>query len=203
MSCIIFSPVAKRHAAATPSKKQRTHQRIVKSAAEALRRDGFDALSVGRVMKDAGLTHGGFYAHFRSREALLRAAFDSAIEDSLAALQAPEAAGAEGSGLRGLVQRYLSDAHVKHPEAGCALAAVGAESRRQSKSLRKLTTLNAERMLTLIEAKLAPPAETRRERALVTLSALVGALAISRATSDAALSRELRDAVARALLEPS
>ena len=182
-----------------PTKKERTHERIVKSAAEALRKNGFDALSVGEVMKDAGLTHGGFYAHFPSREALLREALETATEDGLASLRA-NIGGDTAGGLAELVQSYLSDAHVQHPEVGCALAALGSEARRQPKALRKVATAGTERMLALIESRLPPPDRTRRERAMVVLSALVGALVLSRASSDADLSRSLRDAVSRAVV---
>jgi AcrR family transcriptional regulator len=190
---------ATRRVPAPPSKKQRTHERIVKSAAHALRKDGFDAVSVGRVMKDAGLTHGGFYAHFSSREALLRAALDSASADGLAALASTPRRDSGESSLAALVHQYLSDAHVKHPESGCALAAVGTETRRQSQATRKIATRRAREMLALIESRLESPSDGS-ERALLTLSALVGALVIARASSDPDLSRNIREAVTRALL---
>lgn len=183
-----------------PSKKEQTRERILKSAGKALRQGGFDAVSVGKVMKDAGLTHGGFYAHFPSREALLEAALDRASADGLAVLESAACERQSGSALAGLVRQYLSDSHVQHPEAGCALAAVGSETRRQSKATRKIATARVEQMLSLIEASLGPPAETRRERALSTLSALVGALVVARAVSEPRLSRELREAVTRSLV---
>ncbi|MEI9952337.1 MAG: TetR/AcrR family transcriptional regulator [Pseudomonadota bacterium] len=182
------------------TKKQRTHERIVKSAARALRKQGFDALSVGQVMKDAGLTHGGFYAHFASREALLVEALDSASADGLASLQSAGSGGSRPNALEPLVAQYLSDAHVKHPEAGCALAALGSETRRQSRAVRNVGTERIKQMLALIESRLDQSGAGGKEQAMLVMSALVGALVIGRASSDSQLSRELRDAVARSVL---
>lgn len=172
----------------------------MKSAARALRKQGFEAVSVGQVMKDAGLTHGGFYAHFASREALLVEALDSASADGLASLQSGGGAELRGNAFEQLVAQYLSDAHLKHPETGCALAAVGCETRRQSRAVRNAATERIKQMLALIEARLCQSGDEGKERAMLVMSALVGALVIGRASNDSELSRQLRDAVARSVL---
>src|SRR5262245_62175702 len=102
----------------TGTKKERTHERIVRSAARALRRDGFDGVGVAEVMQDAGLTHGGFYAHFPSREALLVEALDSAAAESAALFDEAASQGDKAEGLKLVLERYLSDEHAQAKETG-------------------------------------------------------------------------------------
>jgi TetR/AcrR family transcriptional repressor of nem operon len=191
----------------TPStKKERTRERIVQTAARALRRVGFDGVGVADVMKEAGLTHGGFYAHFPSREALLVEALDAAAAESLASLTSPD--GAEGSAesaegksdrLATWIDRYLSDEHADHPEAGCTLATLGAETCRQSNPVRAVATRRLTQFLKLLEAQLPGTAAERRERAQTLLATLVGAMLLSRLVPDVALGRSFRKS-ARKLL---
>ena len=102
-----------------PSRKEVTHERIVATAARAIRRGGFHGVGVADIMKEAGLTHGGFYAHFSSRNALLAEALERAGQDSAArvtqGIAARQARGA--SPLRALVEGYLSDRHLGELEA--------------------------------------------------------------------------------------
>src|SRR5262249_17796022 len=124
--------------ARTPgSTKAETHERIVKTAARAIREQGYDGASVADVMKQAGLTHGGVYAHFESRDAMLEEAVDCAAGDGRARLIAASEKAEPGRGLEAIVGSYLSDRHVEHPETGCSLAALGSETRRQSPALRR------------------------------------------------------------------
>src|SRR5258707_15854194 len=92
--------------------------RIVEAASRALRRDGIDAVSIPKLMKLVGLTHGGFYVHFRDRDQLVAEAVAHSAMDSAFSNDAPAA---EAFG------RYLSQAHVRHPEFGCVIAALGVE----------------------------------------------------------------------------
>jgi AcrR family transcriptional regulator len=176
----------------TTRKKAETHERIVENAARAIRRDGYDGVSVADIMKEAGLTHGGFYAHFASRDALVLEALEKASAESLASLTK------DGADLEHVVERYLADAHVKHPEAGCALAALGSETRRQPAGVRALTTRQVRSLTTLIEGSLpkGKDEDARRDEARVVLSALVGALVIARAVDSAETSAAVRRAVA-------
>src|SRR3954468_1123344 len=117
----------------TPTRKQLTHDRIVETAARALRGSGFYGVGVADVMRQAGLTHGGFYAHFPSRDVLLAEALDRARQDSQARLKRSIAKG-EARGLspfRSLVESYLSERHLKEPESGCPVAALASEMPRQ------------------------------------------------------------------------
>ena len=88
-------------------------------------------------MKEAGLTHGGFYAHFESRDALLAAAADQAGAESIETLTRAIAAAKPGQELMALVDAYLSDRHVAAPEQGCAIAAAGSEVPRQQAEVRR------------------------------------------------------------------
>src|ERR1043165_9470835 len=108
----------------TPSRKEVTHERIVSAAARATRRSGYDGTGVADIMKEVGLTHGGFYAHFASREAMLAEAADRAGSESVAALT-QIAATAPKDAIRAMVRAYLSKEHVEGVETGCPVAALG------------------------------------------------------------------------------
>jgi TetR/AcrR family transcriptional regulator, transcriptional repressor for nem operon len=184
--------------ARTPgSTKAETHERIVKTAARAIRERGYDGASVADVMKQAGLTHGGFYAHFGSREAMLEEALDCAAAESRARLTSVAERAEPGHELEALIVSYLSDRHVEHPESGCSLAALGSETARQAPALRKIATRQVNGLAELLAAQLPGDAADNRERALAMLSAMVGAIALSRVVDDPALSRALREAVLR------
>jgi TetR/AcrR family transcriptional repressor of nem operon len=179
------------------SKKSETHERILRTAAAAIRRHGYDGVSVADIMKEAGLTHGGFYAHFDSREAMLTEALDRAGAESLEIM----ARGVEGGGpsrdrFEVLVANYLSDAHVANPEKGCTLAALGSETQRQSPAVRRAATRRIKDSVDLIEREM-PARGERHEEALAVLSSVVGALTLARMTEDQALSRAIRKAAAK------
>src|SRR5215204_4512265 len=96
-----------------PSRKEATHERIVKTAARAIRRSGYGGAGVAEIMKEAGLTHGGFYAHFDSREAMLAEAADRAGAESVAMLERIAAAAAPEKALETLIGAYLSSEHLE------------------------------------------------------------------------------------------
>lgn len=179
-------------------KKAETHERIVRAAARAVRQHGYAGVSVADVMKDAGLTHGGFYAHFASREAMLAEALECAGQESLATLGKATAKAVPAEALEAFVAAYLSDGHVDHAEAGCALAALGSETRRQPAELRHGATRRVKEMADLIARQLPdwPQAEGRAD-ALGVMSSLVGAVVIARIVDDPAVSAAVREAAAR------
>src|SRR4029450_4953379 len=115
--------------AATRS-KEATHDRIVESAARAIRRSGYNGTGVADIMKDAGLTHGGFSAPFPSREAMLAEAADRAGSESVAMMERIAATSPPQRALQAMMQAYLSKAHVEGIETGCATAGLGAEEPR-------------------------------------------------------------------------
>src|SRR5262245_32732581 len=117
--------------------KSRTRRKIVAAASTAFRADGIEHVRVEDVMARAGLTHGGFYAHFDSKADLLREALDYAAEQTLEALTKPLADVPSEDRWRTAIDSYLSPAHVAHPEVGCPLASLGAEVARADSTTRK------------------------------------------------------------------
>ena len=181
--------------------KADSHDRIVGAAAKAIRREGYAGTSVAEVMKDAGLTHGGFYAHFPSREAMLAEALDRAGAESLESLfgAASVRAAAENlEPLEAIVDVYLSDQHAAAVAAGCTIAALGSETRRQSPAIKKVATRRLKEFAKLLEKQTA--STPHAPEPLAALSALVGALVISRIVDEPALAKHVREAAARLVL---
>src|SRR5215213_7927697 len=123
-----------------PSRKEATHERIVEAAARAIRRSGYGGTGVADIMKDAGLTHGGFYAHFASREALLAEAADRAGAETLALIGRIVATTPPEQVLRKMLEAYLSKEHAEGMETGCAVAALCSEMPRQAAEVRRAAT---------------------------------------------------------------
>lgn len=170
--------------ARTPnSRKADTHEHILDVAARALRRDGYAGVRVADVMQEAGLTHGGFYAHFPSRDALLVEAIGRAGRDSAAAVaRAAEARQAKGaSPFRSLIEAYLSDRHLASPETGCPVAALGSDMPRQSLAVREASAMRVERLIEAVRDRL--PGATRATAAVVA-GTMVGTLQLARALGD-------------------
>ena len=178
------------------SKKELTHERIVEVASRAIRRSGYDGTGVADIMKEAGLTHGGFYAHFDSREAMLAEAADRAGADSIALLARVAASVPPEKALHTLIKAYLSPAHPV--ETGCPLAALGSEMPRQAPEVRRAATRRTKEMIDLV-ARQSPEwgQPGAHERSLVTVATLVGAMVLARAVDDPQLS----DAMRRAALD--
>jgi len=186
---------------ATPSRKELTHDRIVETAARVLRDSGFHGVGVADIMKRSGLTHGGFYAHFPSREALLAEALERAGQDSRARLQrsiaAAQAKGA--SPFRGLVENYLSDRHLKSPDSGCPVAALASELPRQSGDVREAAAQRVQSLIANVGTTLAEGQAP--EVAGLVASQLVGALQIARTLGDNARGRRHLAAARQFLLD--
>ena len=181
--------------------KEATHERIVSVAARAIRRNGYHGTGVADIMKEAGLTHGGFYAHFESREAMLAEAAMQACTQSVATVAGAVAGEPASQAMATVLKAYLSRQHVESVETGCPLAALGSETSRQSPEVRRVSTRHIKEMVDLI-ARQSPQwgqPETH-EQALVTLSTMVGALVLARAVDDVALSDSLREAALKHLL---
>jgi AcrR family transcriptional regulator len=180
---------------AAPSRKEATHQRIVRAAARAIRRSGYDGTGVADVMKDVGLTHGGFYAHFASREAMLAEAADQAGAESVATLTQVAAEAAPHDALQSLIQVYLSKQHVEDAEGGCPVAALGSEMPRQASKVRRAATRRIKEVIDVVARHSSHQGERGvYERALVTVATMVGALVLARAVDDPKLSEALRAA---------
>ncbi len=182
--------------------KLETHARIVKKASVRIREKGAHGIGVADLMKDAGLTHGGFYAHFDSREALVIEAFAYAMDRSterwrkLAETIPPE------KRMATIVETYLTPLHRDDPGHGCAVTALGAEIARESPKTRKAFAVKLEQMVDMLaEQILEVPRKTARKQALATLSTMVGALVLSRIAGSGELSDDILDAGRAAALD--
>jgi AcrR family transcriptional regulator len=183
-----------------PRRKEATHERIVEAAARAIRRSGYSGTGVAEIMKDAGLTHGGFYAHFASREAMLAEAADRAGAEGVAAVARAAAAAPPKRALRAMLEAYLSKEHVEGVETGCAVAALGSEMPRQAPAVRRAATRRIKEMIDLV-ARESPDwgQPGAHEHALVTVATAVGALLLARAVDDPRLSDAVREAALKHL----
>ena len=175
--------------------KQATHERIVQAAARAIRRSGYGGTGVADIMKDAGLTHGGFYAHFASREAMLAEAADCAAAEGLAAVARIAAASPPRQALQAMIRAYLSKTHVDAVETGCGVAALCSETARQAPPVRRAATRRIKEMIDLVGRQSPDWGQpSAHEHALVTVATMVGALVLARAVDDSRLSDALRAA---------
>lgn len=183
-----------------PSRKEATHERIVDAAARAIRRSGYAGTGVADIMKDAGLTHGGFYAHFDSRETMLAEAADRAGAEGVDTLERIAAAAPPQQALQALLRAYLSRAHVEDAETGCPVAALGSEMSRQAPEVRRAATRRIKEMIDLV-ARQSPDwgQPDAHERALATVATMVGALLLARAVDERTLSDALRKAALKHL----
>ncbi len=180
---------------ATQSRKEVTHERIVEVAARAIRRSGYDGTGVADIMKEAGLTHGGFYAHFASREALLAEAADRARAEALGWTAQVVEAAPKGLGLQSLMQAYLSDEHLTGAERGCALSALGSEMHRQVPEVRHVATRHIQELIDLVASQIPEGGErSAHDEAMVRISAMVGTMMLARAVDDPALAKAMREA---------
>jgi AcrR family transcriptional regulator len=180
--------------------KEATHDRIVAAAARAIRRSGYDGTGVADIMKDAGLTHGGFYAHFPSREAMLAEAADRAGRESVAMMERIAASAPPQQALPAMMRAYLSKEHVEGVETGCATAALGSEMPRQAPAVRRAATRRIKETIDLVARQLPDWGQpSAHERALVTIATMVGALVLARAVDDSKLSDALRKAALKHL----
>jgi TetR/AcrR family transcriptional regulator, transcriptional repressor for nem operon len=181
--------------------KEVTHERIVETAARAIRRSGYNGTSVADIMKEAGLTHGGFYAHFPSREAMLAEAADRAGAESVAMSTRVAATAPPEQALQALARAYLSKEHVKNVEMGCPIAALGSEMPRQAPEVRRAATRRIKEMIDVVARQLPDWGQpAAHEHALVTVAASVGALLLARAVDDPKLSDALLEATLKHLI---
>jgi TetR/AcrR family transcriptional repressor of nem operon len=191
---------SRKHNARTAA-KQASHERIVSAAARAIRRSGFDGTGVADIMKEAGLTHGAFYAHFPSREAMLEEAANRACAEAAAAAANVVASVPPGQALASMIHAYLSDENLAQIELGCPLAALGSEAPRQAPEVRRVTTRYVKEMVDLLARQLPDWGQPRaHERALVTVATMVGSLLLARAVDEPALSDALRQAARKHLV---
>lgn len=173
-------------------RKEATHERIVEVAARAIRRSGYGGTGVADIMKEAGLTHGGFYAHFESRDALLAEAGDRAGAESVALAARIAAAAPPGQALQAMMRAYLSQEHIAAIETGCPVSALGSEMPRQAPEVRHVATVHIKEMIDLFARQMPDWGQPRaHERAMALVCAMVGTTMIARAVDDPKLSQAL------------
>lgn len=181
--------------------KEETHQRIVSVAAKAIRRSGYGGTGVVDIMKNAGLTHGGFYAHFESRDAMLAEAARHACAETSAAIAEVLSTAPQDMAFETLLRVYLSEEHVAQTDTGCPLAALGSETSRQGPEVRRVITRYTKEMVDLAARQFPDWGQpVAHERAMATVATMVGALLLAKAVDDPVLSAELRDAALKHLL---
>jgi TetR/AcrR family transcriptional repressor of nem operon len=168
--------------------KDVTRQRIIEAASGQFRAHGVAAAGLAGIMTEAGLTNGAFYAHFDSKEDLLRAVLDDALDRREQTLRA--AADSE-AGLETLIRGYLSPRHRDDPARGCPTAAMVAEIARHPNKTRDAFTAKIAEFIALIAAQIGGPAAARRRNAIAVYGMMVGTLQLARAVNDRRLSDEI------------
>jgi TetR/AcrR family transcriptional regulator, transcriptional repressor for nem operon len=163
-----------------------TRRRIVQAAAAKFRQNGIGGTGLSDLMAAAGLTHGGFYRHFDSKDQIVAEACAAAAESAMAkffSTKSPQ------SGLKARVSKYLSPAHRDDPSAGCPLAALGSEMARADETIRAAATQSFLELVDIIAAEFGKTRpDVAKRRALVAASTMIGALTMSRIVTDSQLS---------------
>jgi TetR/AcrR family transcriptional repressor of nem operon len=174
--------------------KEAMRARIVEAASHALRKDGLSGVSIPALMKQVGLTHGGFYVHFADRDELVAEAVLAA------AAQTGQGVMSEGSAdLEAMLRRYVSKGHVDHPEDGCVLAALGTDAFRQKAPVRRAFAQAARGFLQYVEKKLHPNSGGKKEgakaapsdEALELATRMIGAVVLARLVADDELAERI------------
>lgn len=184
--------------------KLETHARIVKKASVRLRERGAHGIGVADLMKDAGLTHGGFYAHFDSREALVIEAFAYAMDRSTDRWRHMAGQTPPDGRLASIVDAYLSPQHRDNPGHGCAVPALGAEIARESLKTRKAFATKLEQMIGMLSEQIVDAApKVARKRAMASLATMMGTLVLARIAGSGEFSEEILAAGREAVLGSS
>jgi TetR/AcrR family transcriptional repressor of nem operon len=181
--------------------KLETHARIVKKASVRLREKGAHGIGVADLMKEAGLTHGGFYAHFDSREALVvEASADTMDRSTERWRRLAEQLPAEKR-LAAIVDGYLTAAHRDDPGHGCAVSALGAEIARESPKTRKVFAVKLEQMIDVVAEQIPDvPRKAARKQAMAAIATMMGTLVMARIAGNGEVSDEILGAGREAVL---
>jgi TetR/AcrR family transcriptional regulator, transcriptional repressor for nem operon len=181
--------------------KKETHARIVKKASVRLREKGAHGIGVADLMKEAGLTHGGFYAHFDSREALVIEAFAYAMDRSAEHWRKIAEGTPPEKRLATIVESYLTPVHRDDPGHGCAVPTLAAEIARESPRTRKVFAAKLEQMIERIAAQIPDGSrKAARKQAMATLATMMGTLVLARVAGTGEFSDEILGAGREAVL---
>lgn len=179
-------------------------QTVIEVAGQLFRKHGFDGIGVAEIMKEAGLTHGGFYGNFASKDDLANQVCAAVFGDAkmrwdqrLTEARAPQDA------LAGLLDAYLTTKHRDGPQRGCPVPSLAADvARSENPKLKRTFTRGVKALLESLTGMFGHTKARSRENAIATLSGMVGALVLSRAVDDETLSREILSITRAALLKP-
>ena len=181
--------------------KLETHARIVKRASVKLREKGAHGIGVADLMKEAGLTHGGFYAHFDSREALVIEAFAHAMDRSTERWRKLAEATPPEQRMAAVVDAYLTPAHRDDPGHGCAIPTLGAEIARESPKTRKAFAGKLEEMIDALAEQIPDvPRKAARKQATAMIATMMGTLVMARVAGNGEFSEEILNSGREAVL---
>lgn len=181
--------------------KLETHARIVRKASVRLREKGAHGIGVADLMKDAGLTHGGFYAHFDSREALVIEAFAYAMDRSTERWRKLAEQTPPDKRLAAIVESYLTTVHRDDPGHGCAVPTLGAEIARESPKTRRAFAARLEQMIDMLAAQIPElPPKAARKQAMAAVATMMGTLVLARIAGSGDFSDEILGAGREAVL---
>jgi TetR/AcrR family transcriptional regulator, transcriptional repressor for nem operon len=183
--------------ARSQAEKAESRARILEIAGAELRARGLDGIGVADLMSAAGMTHGGFYKHFESRENLVEEVLAHVMAEADAQLYARERKGR--AGLMEYIDWYLSQEHRDGPEAGCPIAALATDVARAGEGTRTAFTRGVGRFVDWLTDRFGSRRDRPRERAMTLLSAIVGGLVLARAVNDPKISEEILSSVRRQL----
>jgi TetR/AcrR family transcriptional regulator, transcriptional repressor for nem operon len=169
-----------------------TRQRIVEAASNKFRLQGIGSTGLADFMSEAGLTHGGFYKHFASKEQVVQESMALAADSLLDTLQSASEIQPDGRGVKAIIDRYLSIEHRDNVVGGCPFVALAGELARGSEEVREVATSRLTDLAELIAAQLPDmPAAAARKKAWVMLSTMIGAMSVARMVNDEALSASI------------
>lgn len=167
--------------------KEKTREQIVETAARAFREEGVAGVGIGELMGRAGLTHGGFYAHFPSKDALVGAACSRAADQAWEQMNELVASAPPGEELATFIRGYVSRRHRDDPGTGCLMPSLGGEMPRHGPEVRAAFTAQIRRVLANVQS-LLPDTPEREDRAIALATGMAGAVMLARAVDDPALS---------------
>jgi TetR/AcrR family transcriptional repressor of nem operon len=184
--------------------KLETHARIVKKASVRLREKGAHGIGVADLMKDAGLTHGGFYAHFDSRDALVIEAFAYAMDRGTERWRKLAEQTPPDKRLATIVESYLTSIHRDDPGRGCAIPTLGAEIARENPKTRKAFAAKVEQMIDMLAEQIPQvPRKAARKQAVAAIATMMGTLVLARIAGNGDFSDEILGAGRDAVLDPA
>ncbi|PDT00231.1 TetR family transcriptional regulator [Rhizobium chutanense] len=176
----------------TKEKKQENYERIIATASELFRERGFDGVGVAELMERAGLTHGGFYNHFRSKEELIAESTENGLSETLKRYA--------GHDVAAVMELYLAREHRDGRSQGCTAAALSCDAARQPEETKAVFAAGIDGLVRALEAGIAGKHASDagaggRAQAIAILAQAVGAIVLSRACpDDSPLADELLDA---------